>query len=44
MTDKVTSIRVDEDLWKDFKVECARIERSMQSVLEELIRDFLAKD
>lgn len=38
MTQTTVSIRVDSDLWRDFKVYCAKHNRTMSELAEDLIR------
>lgn len=36
-----TSIKIDEDLWAEFKSNCALQKRDMSDVLEELVKVYL---
>jgi hypothetical protein len=41
--DKTTSIKVDQDLWLEFKGACAMQNKTMTDVLNRLIADYLAE-
>jgi len=43
MTEIVTSIRVDKDLWTAFKIYCVQNDLKMSAVIEKLIRRELDK-
>ncbi|MDG6988858.1 MAG: hypothetical protein JRN21_05970 [Nitrososphaerota archaeon] len=41
---KVTSIKVDEDLWGEFKIEAIRRKTSVAELLDDTIRKELGKE
>lgn len=40
---KVTSIKVDEDLWSEFKIEAIKRKRSVADLLDDVIRKEVQK-
>jgi len=40
-TKKLTTVKIDEELWKDFKVECVRRKFSFQKLSERAIDLYL---
>jgi hypothetical protein len=44
MGEKVTSIKVDDELWNEFKIEALRRRKPLADLLDEVIRKELGKD
>jgi len=40
---KSTSIRIDEELWKQFRIAALKLDKKASELLEELIRDFVSQ-
>lgn len=43
MARKTTSLKIDEQVWKDLKIHCIKADKEISEYLEELIRESLKK-
>ena len=43
MTKKTTSLKIDEELWKKFKIKCINNGKDLSQVIEELIKQEVKK-
>ena len=43
MTKKGFTIKIDEELWKDFSIKCIKKGKTKAEILEEMIRDFVKR-
>ena len=43
MARKTTSLKIDEQVWKDLKIHCIKIDREISEYLEQLIKESLKK-
>ena len=43
MARKTTSLKIDEELWKEIKIHCIRIGKDISEYLEDLARENLKK-
>ncbi len=41
---KLVNFKIDTDLWRRLKARCALKQRSMKSVLEQLVREYLDRN
>lgn len=43
MTRKTTSLKIEENVWKDVKIHCIQIDKDISDYLEQLIKSDLKK-